>query len=138
MSHHLKEVFEVCDYVTVLRDGRSTPSVATSSVDHDELIHLILGRDLEELYGGPPTPRQAVVIEVDDLAGGHLEELSLSVAAGEIVGLAGLVGSGRQGALNVIFGSIPARRGSVRVHGQRGAARLSGRRGAGGGRTATE
>ena len=120
VSHKLEEVQELCDRVTVLRRGRVAGEVAMPS-DTTALVHLMFGRDLPRetrprLPVGPP------VLEVDDLAVGDtllmLEHVSLRVSAGEVVGLAGLEGSGQRLVLHGCAGLTPPIAGRVRVAGQ--------------------
>lgn len=119
VTHRLQEVFQIGDYVTVLRDGRNVASgLPVASLDHDSLVATILGREPEAFYETPPPPGRGSVIEVDGLAGEHIRELSLTVHSGEIVGLAGLMGSGVEQALPLIFGASAKTAGEVRVRGR--------------------
>jgi ABC-type sugar transport system ATPase subunit len=111
-------VFRVCDRITVLRDGRRIALVNSEEIDHHGLVRLILGRDLDELYSEPPPPREDVVLRIGRLAGASVKEFSVNVAVGEIVGIAGLVGSGRSDLLSLIFGSLAERSGRVEVAGK--------------------
>jgi ribose transport system ATP-binding protein len=118
VSHRLDEVFELADYVTVLRDGKVVGSQPLAELDHARLIELIVGRAIDELYASPPEPKSEVALEATDLAGNDLIDLDLIVRRGEVVGVAGLVGSGRDELASLLFGAEPLVRGAVRVNGQ--------------------
>ena len=118
ISHRLNEVFELADRVTVLRDGEYIGTKDVVDTDEAELISMMVGRTIENLF-----PKQAavigdVVLEVRQLNRPPLtRDISFSVRAGEIVGLAGLVGSGRSETAQVIFGVLPAESGEILLRG---------------------
>jgi ribose transport system ATP-binding protein/rhamnose transport system ATP-binding protein len=119
VSHRMAEVFEISDRVTVMKDGRVTGVRATSSVRPRELISLMVGRELSF----EPDPRRAagdaaVALEVRDLAADPVVTASFSVRYGEIVCLAGLLGSGRTEVCEAIFGARPIQAGSIFVEGR--------------------
>src|SRR5690606_16020232 len=124
ISHRLEEIREIGDRVTVLKDGRAVavglPARTTST---DEIVSLMTGRDVEYVF--PERPARAPdddrpeVLRVEGLAlPGAFEDVSLRVRAGEIVGLAGLVGSGRSEILETIYGARRPARGRVLVDGR--------------------
>jgi ABC-type sugar transport system ATPase subunit len=119
ISHRLKEIFELADEVTVLKDGRYVDTRAVSAVTMDDLVTLMIGRDLEDVY-----PRRAgtpgeVVLEVSNLAQAHLaKDVSFSLRAGEILGFAGITGSGRTEVARVLFGADKATAGSMTLFGK--------------------
>ncbi len=117
VSHRLEEVLAVTDRIAVLRDGELVAETETASVDHAALVELIVGRALDQLYVAPPPPRDDVLLSVRDLEGEGLEGVSFDIHAGEIVGVAGLVGSGRDRLCAALFGAEPAT-GSVRLAGR--------------------
>jgi ribose transport system ATP-binding protein len=118
VSHRLGEVFTVADRVTVLREGRVVGTFATAELDERRLAELMLGRALGELYPqAPGTSGDDVVLEVAGLSGPRVRDVCLGVRRGEIVGVAGLLGSGRSELLRLVFGAQPATSGSVRVGG---------------------
>jgi ribose transport system ATP-binding protein len=122
ISHRLEEIRQIGDRITVLKDGRTVARNLAASTPTRELIRLMTGRSVE--YAFPPRPGVAtdapVVLEVEDLALGRtFSGVSLQVRAGEIVGLAGLVGSGRSEILETIYGARRATAGTVRVGGRR-------------------
>jgi ribose transport system ATP-binding protein len=127
VSHRLDEVFEIADSITVLRDGRKVADRAVRGLDQPALVHLLVGRELEDArsaaarhhFVGGAGPEHAVpALQVTGLSAGPLRELSVSVRAGEIVGIAGITGSGREAALASAFGSIPRLTGQVLVTGE--------------------
>jgi ribose transport system ATP-binding protein len=117
ISHFLEEVREISDRFAVLRDGRSVGGGATADTPIGEIIRLMVGRQVEELY--PRSPRNAgdVVLEVSDLEGRRRAPrmASLELRRGEVLGIAGLVGAGRTELLRTIFGLDKVRRGDIRV-----------------------
>lgn len=117
VTHRLEEVFAIADRVTVLRDGRNVATVATSSLDHPSLVELIVGRPVEDLYPPPPKPRTAVVLNVRSLTGPVTRDVSLQVHRGEVVGVAGVTGSGREELPHLLFGSTTATSGTVELEG---------------------
>ncbi|MBM3695745.1 MAG: sugar ABC transporter ATP-binding protein [Actinobacteria bacterium] len=119
VTHRLDEVFDLADRVTVFRDGRSQPPTAVSDLDVDELIHRMLGSRLEAMYPAHGTTRGEVVLSLEDLRGpGLAAPVGLEVRRGEIVGLAGQVGSGASALLQVVSGTVTSFGGRVRVDGK--------------------
>jgi ribose transport system ATP-binding protein len=118
VTHRLGEVFELCDRVTVLRNGRNVATRSVHELEYDELVELIIGRPLEAFYPPTPSPVKTVLLEVTDLAGQSVSKASLSVHAGEIVGVTGLVGSGYESLLGMIFGAVRPDAGSITVCGR--------------------
>jgi ribose transport system ATP-binding protein len=120
VTHHLDEIFRLADYVTVLRDGRILRSCAVADVRRSELVDLITGGELAELEpeAKPKARAGEPALVVEDLWGAQLQGVSLSAMPGEIVGIAGITGSGRDTLLGSIFGARRYQRGTVRVQGQ--------------------
>ncbi len=122
VSHRLEEVFALADRVTVLRDGRWVDTSATKELDRDGLIRRMVGRDVNALTGSESASRMLGerVLEVRELSRTDVfQDISFSVRAGEIVGLAGLVGAGRSEIAQTIFGIDRPTSGSVTVAGKR-------------------
>ena len=117
ISHFLEEVREIADTYTVLRDGRSVSTGLLSSVTNDELITHMVGRSVETLFPSPETKRAGeVLLEVRDLsAPPDLRHASFDLHAGEILGIAGLMGSGRTEMVRAIFGLEAARSGTFKL-----------------------
>lgn len=119
ISHRLEEVFEVADRVTVLRDGHRVFTGPVSSVTREELIQHMVGRPLRTLFPKTLRPPGPPVLEVEGLGrDGALHDVSLVVREGEIVGLAGLVGSGRTTLAHALCGIAPPQCGRIRIRGQ--------------------
>ena len=119
ISHRLEELFELCDRVTVLRDGKYITDANIADIDKDWLISKMIGRDLKDTY--PPRHRMAgdeVALEVKNLAGERFENVSFQLKKGEILGLGGLVGAGRTEVLRAIFGADKKKSGTVKVFGE--------------------
>jgi len=119
ISHHLDEAFVLADRITVLRDGRLVVTQPAAQLDKDRLIALMVGRELAEHAPKKPVPAGEEILRVEGLTRhGVFEEVSFSARAGEVVGLAGLVGAGRTEVVRAIFGADPVDAGSVFIHGQ--------------------
>ena len=121
ISHHLHEVFEVADRVTVLKDGQVVASHLTKEVTEDVLIREMVGRTLERKFTGGKSSKYGgeYALEVRDLKKEpSVSDFSIKVRQGEIVGLAGLVGAGRTEALRLVAGLDRAESGSVKVAGK--------------------
>ncbi len=117
VSHRLPEVLGVADDFTVFRDGRVAASLVSADPSEDELVRLITGRTPERHVTRDVRPGGRVVLDVRGLVSGPLNDLDLSVAEGEIVGVAGLLGAGRSTLLNSIFGAQRPVSGTVTVAG---------------------
>ncbi|MBL8134403.1 MAG: sugar ABC transporter ATP-binding protein [Anaerolineae bacterium] len=119
ISHRLGEVFELADRVTVLRDGQYVGTNEVKDVTPDHLISMMVGRTIDNLFPKLDTTVGAPVLEVRNLWNKPLcRDVSFQVRAGEIVGLAGLVGSGRSELAQTIFGFTPAQSGEIILNGQ--------------------
>lgn len=119
ISHRLEEVFLLADRVSVLRDGKYVATKQVTETSHDDLIEMMVGRRIDQLFPKIEAVIGEPVLEVSNLVRRPMtNDVSLTVRAGEIVGLAGLVGAGRSELALTIFGVTPAERGSVRIEGQ--------------------
>ena len=120
ISHRLGEVQELADHVTVLRDGENAGELVREEVTHDAMVRLMVGRDLTGHYVRSERDLGETVLEARDLRSPAHPEYSLnfSVRAGEIVGVAGLVGAGRTEMLATLFGVTPSLHGSLQVGGE--------------------
>ncbi|WP_244086592.1 ribose ABC transporter ATP-binding protein RbsA, partial [Aeromonas caviae] len=117
ISHRLKEIFEICDRVTVLRDGKWIGEQAVSDLDEDRIIEMMVGRRLEEQYPRLERELGPVSLQVNDLAGPGVRGVSFSLRQGEILGFSGLMGSGRTELMKLIYGASPISAGQVTVDG---------------------
>jgi rhamnose transport system ATP-binding protein len=119
ISHRLEELFEIADRVTVLRDGFYVDTRTMQSVTRDELIRLMVGRKITNLFPKQAVEAGKVILSVEDLArAGVFEQVSFELRAGEILGLAGLVGAGRTDVARSIFGVNPPTGGKILVEGR--------------------
>jgi ribose transport system ATP-binding protein len=117
ISHRMREIFELADEVTVLKDGRYVGTRDVSEVSMDELVRLMIGRDLKDVYPRREPKLGEVLLEVKNLSRPKLvHDVSLQLRAGEILGFAGITGSGRTEVVRAIFGADP-HRGEIRVCG---------------------
>ncbi|RKX87828.1 MAG: L-arabinose ABC transporter ATP-binding protein AraG [Spirochaetes bacterium] len=120
VTHRMEEIFDVCDEVTVFRDGKKIETYTDmSTVNHDLLVKKMVGRSIEDIYSYKPRTLGKTVLEIKDLMGPGLSEpISLNVKSGEIVGFFGLVGAGRTEFLKVLYGAEKKESGSVIVDGK--------------------
>ena len=118
ISHRLREIFELADEVTVLKDGRYVATRKVSEVTMDDLVKLMIGRDLKDVYPKRTVEQGDVLLEVANLSQSKLlRDISFQLHAGEIVGFAGIVGSGRTELARAIFGADPSS-GEMRIAGK--------------------
>jgi ABC-type sugar transport system ATPase subunit len=120
ISHRLDEVFAIADEITVLKDGVVVGTTAVDAINRPGLVKMMVGRDFAEVF--PPRSGEPgeVVLTVESLTTEALPHpINLTVCAGEIVGLAGMVGSGRTELARAVFGADPSKGGSIYVKGQR-------------------
>jgi len=120
ISHRLEELSQIADRVTVLRDGNSVGTVRMEEVTIDQLIRMMVGRELDTLFPKHTTTRGEIALELRKVSCKpfKLKNISLTVRRGEILGLAGLVGSGRTQLAEAIFGLWPLTEGQVFIEGQ--------------------
>jgi ribose transport system ATP-binding protein len=119
ISHRLDEVFEVADRITVLKDGELVDTVSSRETDQGQLIRMMVGRTLGEFYPGRHAQPGEEVLSVKDLSQtGSFENVSFSLARGEILGLFGLVGSGRTQVARCIFGAESSTSGEILLAGK--------------------
>lgn len=120
ISHRLGEVTELADRVVVLRDGQNAGELAKDEINHDNMVKLMIGRDLSQFYQRVENEIGDSVLQVEDLhtAKHPKQSLNFQVRAGEIVGIAGLVGAGRTELMEALFGIEPPRSGTIRVNGK--------------------
>ena len=122
VSHHLREVLDIADRVTVMRDGRTIVTMDNEGLSEDQLIRAMVGRDLGaalqwSLQVEPRPEGEDSVLTVENLEAAGLEDVSFSVRAGEILGIGGLPDSGKDGLGDALFG-LSARRGKVTIDGK--------------------
>lgn len=120
VSHRLEEILKTSDTVTVLRDGQWVATAPTASFTHDSLVEMIVGRSLPPgaaARNRPPSGGDPV-LSLQGLRGGTIRDVSLHVQAGEVVGLAGLLGSGRSSLLRMVFGAQAHEDGEIILKGE--------------------
>jgi ribose transport system ATP-binding protein len=119
ISHRLDEVKEVCDSVTVLRDGKTVGSGAIAEITVDDIIKMMVGRDITQKFPKVASQLGEEMLSVSHLTReGVLHDVSLSVRAGEILGIAGLIGAGRTELARAITGADPFDSGEIRIQGK--------------------
>jgi rhamnose transport system ATP-binding protein len=120
ISHRLEEIFQLADRVTVLRDGVSVGTHEARSIDEAGLIRLMVGREVAQIYPPKTGASGAPVLKLEKVgcAPAGIRDVSLEIRAGEILGLAGLVGAGRTELAHILFGLTPADSGRIVVGGR--------------------
>lgn len=121
VSHRLKEIFDLCDTITVLKDGSLVSSEPAADLDEAALVRRMVGRPISA-YFPDPLPDTEIGSPVLSIQGGGnawLDNIHLNLRAGEVVGLAGLQGSGRSEVAEAIFGTVPLTRGAIELDGQK-------------------
>lgn len=121
ISHRLEEIFALADRVTVLRDGESVGTNAVDTLTESQMIKLMVGREVSSIYPPPEGAPGKVVLSLKNLgcAAGGVKGVTMDVRAGEIVGMAGLVGAGRTELARILFGITPADSGEIFLNGKR-------------------
>jgi ABC-type sugar transport system ATPase subunit len=119
VSHHLEEVFEIADRATVLRDGAHVGTLDVASTTEDELVRLMVGRDVNSVFDRSQGELGDVILSIDALSTGRLlRNVSIEVRAGEVVGIGGVAGAGQTELTQAIFGAVPVRAGSMTLDGK--------------------
>jgi ribose transport system ATP-binding protein len=118
VSHRLDEVFRICDWITVMRDGQKVASAAAASFTPQELVLAIVGRPPTELFMTPPKATAQPLLTVQDLQVGHVGPISLQLREGEVLGLCGLRGAGQNQIGRAIAGIEASSAGRVLLHNQ--------------------
>jgi ribose transport system ATP-binding protein len=119
ISHHLDEAFEISDRITVLRDGRHITTEPTNAMNMERLIQTMVGRDLSDQFPKEQVPHGAEVLRVENLTQAkRFRNISFSLHAGEVLGIAGLVGAGRTELVRALFGADPIDSGYIFIDGQ--------------------
>jgi len=119
VTHRLDEIFEIADNVTVLRDGKKAAQRPVKSLDRRELVSIMVGTEFDDIHNEAAAllerKDEETLLEVDQIVAPGLNSVSFTAAGGEIVGIAGITGSGRETLLAAIFGSVRPESGTVRV-----------------------
>ncbi|MCL2248128.1 MAG: sugar ABC transporter ATP-binding protein [Oscillospiraceae bacterium] len=118
ITHRMEEVFEICDRVTVLRDGEYVNTKPIGETDMNDVVKMMIGREIGERYPNRESSIGDVLLEVDGLTKeGVFNDVSFTVRAGEVLGVAGLMGAGRTEIMEAIFGSLPYEKGTISLDG---------------------
>ncbi|MCC5893373.1 sugar ABC transporter ATP-binding protein [Exiguobacterium sp.] len=118
ISHRMEEIFELCDRITVLRDGISIGTHPIVETSFEEIVKEMVGREIGERYPDRTATIGDVVLEVNGLIGNRFHNVSFDVRAGEIVGFSGLMGAGRTEVMRALFGADRAKGGTVKLNGK--------------------
>ncbi len=118
ISHHLEEMFKIADRITVLRDGMHIITVNAKEIDEARIIHYMVGRDASAFYHRDFYPPGETVLKVKNLTGNGVHDISFEVRRGEIVGFAGMVGSGRSELMTLLFGGVQKISGTISILGK--------------------
>ena len=119
ISHRLDEIFAIADRITVMRDGETITTQETKSLDRAHLVEYMVGRSIDEEYPKTPAVGNDNMFEVRGLSGGRIRDISFSVRTGEVLGLAGLMGSGRTEIARLLFGADPKTSGEIYINGRK-------------------
>ncbi len=118
ISHRMNEIFQIGDRITIMRDGKYVGTRDVKDVTVDDIIQMMIGRNLENMYSRTKTEVGDVLLELKDFTGLRFRNVNLNVRAGEIVAMAGLVGAGRTEVVKAIFGYDPIEGGSIICKGE--------------------
>ena len=120
ISHKMEEILRISDQVTIMRDGKWIATEPAAELTMDQIIKLMVGRELTDRFPEKDTHPGEVALEVENLSGmySHVRDVSFQVRRGEIVGLAGLAGAGRTEVIETLFGIAARKSGTVRLHGK--------------------
>ncbi|HIF9497648.1 TPA: ribose ABC transporter ATP-binding protein RbsA [Photobacterium damselae] len=118
ISHRLKEIFEICDDITVLRDGKFIGECRVADTDDDGLIEMMVGRRLDEQYPRIAVKHGTTCLEVKNLTGSGINDVNFTLDRGEILGISGLMGAGRTELMKVIYGALTRESGDVILDGK--------------------
>lgn len=119
ISHRLEELFEIAERVTIFRDGTYVDTRLMKDISRDELIRLMVGRSISNLFPKQEVKAGGVILKVENLSRtGSFENISFELRKGEILGMAGLVGAGRTNVARALFGVEPSTSGSIQIEGR--------------------
>ena len=119
ISHKLDELYTVATRVQIMRDGKRVGVRMLAQTPQEELVRLMVGREIRDMYPKVEIPQGETVLEVQNLTNQKIHDISFEVHAGEILGIFGLMGAGRTELSKAIFGAAPVESGEIRMHGKR-------------------
>ncbi len=117
ISHRMDEIFQISDRITVFRDGRYIATRKTPETDYDEIVSMMVGKNVSTLYPARDYHPNEIVFEVKNLRGRGVRGVSLQLRRGEILGIVGLLGAGNIELSKLIYGVIPMKSGEIRING---------------------
>ncbi|VWL85032.1 sugar ABC transporter ATP-binding protein [Oceanivirga miroungae] len=115
ISHRLKEIFEICDDVTIFRDGKYICEEKVANIDEKKLIEYMVGRKIEDYFPYEKVEKGKTVLEVYNLTNKYIKNVSFELKKGEVLGISGLVGAGRTELCKTIFGSLKRDTGQIKI-----------------------
>jgi L-arabinose transport system ATP-binding protein len=118
VSHRIKEILQLCDRVAILRDGKLVAVRPAAELTDDEIVRLMVGRELADVFHRRPAGTGREVLRVENVYSNWHNGVSFHINAGEVVGFAGLVGAGRTELAKVVFGELPMNSGSIILDGK--------------------
>jgi len=118
ISHRMDEIFAITDSITIFRDGKHVETMKTSDTNYDEVVSLMVGQNIENLYPTRTEVNNGVVLEVKNLIGRNVDDVSFSLKEGEILGISGLMGAGNIELSKILYGAIHKHSGTVTVNGK--------------------
>ncbi|MFD1801247.1 ribose ABC transporter ATP-binding protein RbsA [Mixta tenebrionis] len=118
ISHRMKEIFEICDDVTVFRDGQFIAERSVATLTEASLIEMMVGRKLEDQYPRLDKAPGEICLQVEHLSGSGISDVSFTLRKGEILGVAGLMGAGRTELMKVLYGALPHSAGRMVLNGR--------------------
>lgn len=119
ISHRMDEIFEISHRIMVMRDGKGVADLKTEEVSSQKVIALMVGREINELYPQRDALARKACLDVDNLSSGRLKNISFNVKQGEILGMFGLMGSGRTEIVRSLFGADPRESGNIMLDGKK-------------------
>lgn len=118
VSHRINEIKRLCDRIAILRDGRLVAVKPSPELNEAEIVRLMVGRDLSDVFHRRPAGKGREILRVEELYSNWHNGVSLHINAGEVVGFSGLIGAGRSELAKVIFGELPKNSGRILLEGQ--------------------
>ena len=119
ISHRMDEIFRISDRLTVFRDGRYVASKEIGETDYDDVVSMMVGRSVSNLYPARDFKSQEIVLEANNIKHKKLHNVSLQLHRGEILGITGLLGAGTTELSKILYGAIPMESGELWIHGER-------------------
>lgn len=119
ISHRMDEIFQISDRLTVFRDGKYVDTKAIEDTDYDDVVSMMVGRNVSNLYPNRQYEQGDVIFELQNINSSGIHDVNLKLHKGEILGIAGLLGSGNIELSKVIYGALPMKRGNILINGEK-------------------